>query len=251
MKIIFTGTGSGKASLKRNHSSFLISTRSYNLLVDAGDGISKALLSARIPFNSINGILLTHLHADHYSGLASLIVQMKMSKRKEQLDVFVHKDISGTVRNFIYQSYLFEEKLNFKLNFIELEENITLPVSEKFGLTFRQNSHLVEYLQFDHSKKLKFPCGSFLFTVNGKNIFYTGDIGGGSDLSLFDDQELHYAISEITHVEMKEIINFYRAAKPKILFLTHISEEIKVKNLIPGKFQGKIIPAYDGLIVTL
>ena len=108
MKVIFTGTGSGKASLKRNHSSFLISTRSYNLLVDAGDGISKALLSARIPFNSITGILLTHLHADHYSGLASLIVQMKMNKRKEQLDIFVHKDISGTVRNFIYQSYLYK-----------------------------------------------------------------------------------------------------------------------------------------------
>ena len=72
MVITFIGTGSGEASLKREHSSILISSEKFNLLIDTGDGISKAILKAGIDFNSINGIIFTHLHPDHYSGLAVL-----------------------------------------------------------------------------------------------------------------------------------------------------------------------------------
>ncbi|MEO8398834.1 MAG: MBL fold metallo-hydrolase, partial [Ignavibacteriaceae bacterium] len=75
-KIKFIGTGSGKTSLKRFHSSFLILNESYNLLVDTGDGISKALLLQNINYNSIDGILISHLHPDHYTGLPLLLVQM-------------------------------------------------------------------------------------------------------------------------------------------------------------------------------
>ena len=64
----FIGTGSGKTSLNRFHSSFFIKTSNYNLLIDAGDGESKALLSQGIDFNTIDGILFTHLHPDHYTG---------------------------------------------------------------------------------------------------------------------------------------------------------------------------------------
>lgn len=251
MKIIFIGTGSGKTSLKRNHSSFIITNRRYKLLVDAGDGISKALLVAKVSYNSINGILITHLHADHYAGLPSLIVQMKMNKRREQLDLFVHKDIARTVRDFIHHSYLFKEKLNFKLNVIDLKENAEIAVGEKFSVKFRQNSHLDEYIKFDHTKRLKFPCGSFLFNVNNINIFYSGDIGSERDLRLFDDYKINYAISETTHVEMNEIMNYYLNAKPKILFLTHIGEEAKIRNKIQGTYQDKIIAAYDGLTVSI
>ena len=73
MKIKFVGTSSGKASLNRFHSSLLLSSENYNLLVDAGDGISRALLVNGINFNSINGIIFTHLHPDHFSGLPALI----------------------------------------------------------------------------------------------------------------------------------------------------------------------------------
>ncbi|MHB1688010.1 MAG: MBL fold metallo-hydrolase [Ignavibacteriaceae bacterium] len=249
MKIIFVGTASGKTSLKRNHSSILISTQNYNLLVDVGDGISKALLALNIPFNTIDGILLTHLHADHYSGLASLIVQMKMNKRKERLDIFVYQDIAVVIKNFLYQSYLFEEKLNFELNFILLEEDISYLVNENFNLKFRQNSHLDEYRQYDHLQKLKFPCGSFLFTVSDKNIFYSGDVGREKDLHLFDDFKLHFAISEITHVEIEDVIKFFHLTKPGKLFLTHIGDEVDPTNLIPLSDKEKIISAYDGLTV--
>jgi len=251
LKIIFIGTGSGKTSLNRNHSSLLISIPKYNLLVDTGDGISKALLALGIDFNSINGVLITHLHADHYSGLASLITQMKMSKRKDRLDIFIHPDVVDVIKNFIYQSYLFEERLNFDLNFISLAVNIFTNVSEKFKIQFRQNSHLNEYEEYDHQRELKFPCGSFLFKINSKNIFYTGDVGSENDLYLFKDFKLSVAISEATHIEIKEIVKFYNFAKPGKLFLTHITDEEIFNDLIPPGLIDKIKFAYDGLEIDL
>jgi ribonuclease Z len=87
VNIIFLGTGSGKTSLKRHHSSLLISSQKHNLLVDCGDGISSALIKQNISFCSIGAILISHMHADHYSGLASLITQMKLVGRKETLTI--------------------------------------------------------------------------------------------------------------------------------------------------------------------
>ncbi len=98
-EIKFIGTGSGKISLNRFHSSFLISTEKFNLLVDAGDGISKALLIQKIDFNSIDGILISHLHADHFSGLPSLIAQMKMNNREKDLSIFANENLINFIKD--------------------------------------------------------------------------------------------------------------------------------------------------------
>jgi ribonuclease Z len=100
VKITFVGTGSGKTSLNQFHSSILISSESYNLLIDAGDGISRALLFNEINFNTVDGIVITHFHPDHFSGLPSLIFQMKISDRKKPLDVFIHPSFKNFVNDF-------------------------------------------------------------------------------------------------------------------------------------------------------
>ena len=106
MKIKFLGTGSGKTSLNRYHSSLLISSSKYNLLVDCGDGISKAILAQNIDFNSINSVLISHFHSDHFSGLPSLITQMKLSSRKNELKIFVHSSEKDFLEDFIFHSYI-------------------------------------------------------------------------------------------------------------------------------------------------
>ncbi|OQY73636.1 MAG: hypothetical protein B6D45_07865, partial [Ignavibacteriales bacterium UTCHB3] len=101
VKIIFTGTGSGRSSLNRFHSSFLIRSDSYNLLVDAGDGISRALLRLGIDFNEIDGVFITHLHPDHYSGFPSLILQMKMSSRRMPLELYTSKGNGNFIKELL------------------------------------------------------------------------------------------------------------------------------------------------------
>jgi ribonuclease Z len=132
MKIKFLGTGSGQTSLNRFHSSFLISSSNHNLLVDCGDGISKAILKQNINFNSIDSILISHFHADHFAGLPSLLTQMKLSSRKNDLTIFVHSSEKDFLEDFIFHSYLFKERMTFNLKIISFDEETEIKVSENF-----------------------------------------------------------------------------------------------------------------------
>ncbi|MGA9293013.1 MAG: MBL fold metallo-hydrolase [Ignavibacteriaceae bacterium] len=223
--IKFIGTGSGKTSLKRYHSAFLISHKGYTLLVDAGDGISKAILSQKIPFSSINGILLTHLHPDHYTGLASLIVQMKLTGRNNSLQIIVHKKLKKVIENYLLSSYLLKERMNFKLFIETFDHNKSFKLNDSFSFIGKQNSHLNKYKEYSSANELNFLSSSILFGIDEKHIFYTGDVGKKEDLYLFKSHKSDIIISEVTHVSIEDLLEALTHLKPEKLYLNHISDE--------------------------
>ena len=250
-EIKFIGTSSGKISLNRFHSSFLILTKGYNLLVDTGDGISKALLTQKINFNKIDGILISHLHADHYSGLPSLIAQMKMMNRERDLWIYANKNLIGFLKELINKSYIFLERLGFKIYFTAFIDEEVVHINDNFNFLPKQNSHLDEYANYDKQNKLEFSCSSFLFKINKSEVFYTGDIGSKEDLYLFRDFKIDYIISECAHINLEVIILAYNQLKAKKLYLTHIKDddEENLSKLKPSKSSKEelIIAAFDGL----
>lgn len=255
MHLKFLGTSSGKTSLKRNHSSFLISDESHNLLVDCGDGISSALLKQDINFRSIDSILISHLHADHYSGLASLITQMKLIKREEPLTIYVHNSLSEVIEEFLLRSYLFRAKMDFQLNVIPFEFDVINKVSRNLCFTAKQNSHLDGYKSYDVKNVLSFASASFLFSDSKYNVVYSGDIGSVNDLFLFK-QKIDFLITEISHISRKEILEVYNKILPDKMILTHIADEVEesIKTYIGSLQTGQkanIIIAEDGLSLPI
>ena len=233
-----------------------MAVENYNLLVDCGDGISKALLTQNISFNSINGILITHLHPDHFSGIATLIVQMKMYDRINRLDIFVNSSLTDVVKNFIFQSYLFQEKMDFEMNFVGFDENKSTTINKYFRFISKQNSHLTKYEKYDYNNELSFSCSSFLFKAEDKNIFYSGDIGGKNDLFLFNDFNFDLFITEITHFEKGELAEALRKLNPAKVCFTHISDddENEIEKLtaeLNREEKGKFVVANDGLTIQI
>jgi ribonuclease BN (tRNA processing enzyme) len=256
LEIKFIGTGSGKTSVKRYHSSFIISENYYNLLVDAGDGIAKALLCQKIAFNSINGIIISHLHPDHFSGLSGLIVQMKITGRTGRLDIFVHESLIEVVKDFIYHSYVFSEKMDFSINYVPFYNQKPFPITENFQITAKQNNHLESYRIYDRSNLLSFSCSSFLFTLHGLNVQYTGDIGNDDDVELFKEHAIHTLISESSHISIENLLLISEKLKIKKLVFTHISDEdeasvLNLENINNGNNTFEIVAAYDGLTISV
>lgn len=252
MNIKFIGTGSGLASLKRNHSSFIINSGDYNLLVDCGDGTAKALLSQNISFNELNGIIISHLHPDHFAGLPALLVQMKLSDRVKELDIFINQALVEFVKKFLMQSYIFIDRMGFDINFRIFVDDEKTEVTGNLSFFSRQNSHLEKYKNFDSKNIIKFSCSGFLFKEGNERVFYTGDIGVKEDLDLFEDHNFVAMISEVSHVKYEDILNAFIKQKAGKLILTHIDdenlEEIKSFFLSRKKEEGKdIILAYDGM----
>ncbi|HCY74947.1 MAG TPA: hypothetical protein DHV28_03430 [Ignavibacteriales bacterium] len=252
MKIKFLGTGSAKTSLNRYHSSLLISSSNHNLLVDCGDGISKAILKQDIDFNSIDSVLISHFHADHYSGLPSLITQMKLFSRKNDLTILVHSSEKDFLKDFIFHSYLFTERMNFNLNIVSFDEGKEVVLADDFRFTSKLNSHLDKYKKYDKQNRLGFSSLSFLFEDNENSCIYTGDVGSESDLYLFEKQVRFY-ISEITHITPLALINLQQKQKPQILVLTHLDDETKEglevfnDKVLKSSEKYKILIAFDGL----
>jgi len=257
VKIKFVGTSSGKASLNRFHSSLLLSTEDYNLLVDAGDGISRALLVNGINFDSINGIIFTHLHPDHFSGFPALMVQMKMMNRKEPLDIFIHQSLKNVVEDFLVKTYLLPEKINFEISHRTFEDNQLLNISKDFSLVARNNSHLVELEKYQANYlSMSLYCASLLFKAEGKKIIYTSDINTVEDLFLFKEITSDVFISEATHLHTSILIEALSKIESEKIYLTHYSDEDfhlinEILATLPSSLKNNFIIAEDGLSLEI
>ncbi|MCW8804033.1 MAG: MBL fold metallo-hydrolase [Ignavibacteriaceae bacterium] len=257
MKITFIGTSSGKTSLDRFHSSLLFSSKKYNLLVDAGDGISRALLSGGINFNSLNGILFTHLHPDHFSGLPALIVQMKMMNRKKRLDIFINETLKTVAEEFLVKSYLLPDKQGFEICYNTFKDNEQINITKGFAFIARKNSHLSGLQKFGSKySSLSLYSASVLFKIGNKIIIYTSDIGSEEDLLLFSEFVPDILISEATHILPSAIIKKLITINPGKVYLTHYSDVdipsiIEIMANLPTKSKRIVKLAKDGLSIEI
>jgi len=253
VKISFIGTGSGKVSLNRNYSSLLFTSEEYNLLVDAGDGISRALISSGINFLSLNGILLTHLHPDHFSGLPSLIVQMKIMNRNEPLDIFIHESLKAVVEEFLLRTYILPDKMEFEIHYKTFADDERIMITEEFSFLARKNSHLDNLEKF----KGKYPSlslysASFLFEAGDKKVIYTSDIGSEEDVLLFGNYVTDILICEATHISPLAIIEKIIKINPGKVYLTHYSDDdipatSEILANLPSDLKEKVKLAIDHL----
>jgi len=253
VKITFLGTSSGKTSSKRYHSSILFSLENYSLLVDAGDGVSRALLNNKIDFNSINGVLFTHLHPDHFAGFPALIVQMKMMERQAPLEIFIHESLEETVKELLIRSYLLPERIKFKIHYKTFKDNEAFKIKKELSILARKNSHLNELEKYQAGyPSISFYCASFLFEYAGKKIIYTSDLGAEDDLLLFREILADLYICELTHISLNSILKLVGSLKPIITFLTHYSDEeissiSEILTNLPSSQKGLFRLATDGL----
>ncbi|OGU55200.1 MAG: hypothetical protein A2V66_00595 [Ignavibacteria bacterium RBG_13_36_8] len=251
METIFIGTGSGKTSLSRHHSSFLIKTKNHSLLIDSGDGVSRALLSQGVDARKIDSILLTHYHSDHFSGLPALITQMKLLERESELNIYTHTSLIAPLKIFLHNTYIFPGILKFNINIVGFEFGAVCPIDSQLNFTTRQNSHISNKHNLIYSD-VSFVSGSVLVTTEGKNLFYTSDIGSEDDLYLFREKQIDFFISETTHIPIEKIYQAFIKSGAKSLYLTHIDE--KDEELLKVWYRKlnqpkNIYLTYDGLTI--
>jgi len=87
MKIIPLGTSSGKPTLARNVSAVAMVGEGEWWLFDCGEGTQHQMARAGLSFHRLASIFITHLHGDHFNGLAGLLSTMGMDRRQRELAV--------------------------------------------------------------------------------------------------------------------------------------------------------------------
>jgi ribonuclease Z len=85
MKVIPLGTSSGKPTLRRNVSATAMVRDGEWLLFDCGEGTQTQISRAKLNPSKLTAIFITHLHGDHFNGLAGLLSTMGLDRRVRPL----------------------------------------------------------------------------------------------------------------------------------------------------------------------
>lgn len=81
------GCGSARPSMRHYASAQVVELRGKMFLVDCGEGTQMQLMRARINFNKVKAVFISHLHGDHCFGLFGLISSFGLLGRKAPLVV--------------------------------------------------------------------------------------------------------------------------------------------------------------------
>jgi ribonuclease BN (tRNA processing enzyme) len=84
MRLTIVGSGDAFGSGGRFNTCFLLETAKGVLLVDFGSSSPVALKAHAIDSNRVDGIVLSHLHGDHFGGLPFLLLDAQFLARRER-----------------------------------------------------------------------------------------------------------------------------------------------------------------------
>ena len=225
---------------RRLRSSILIQYNDINILVDATPDLRQQLLNAKI--KSLDGVLITHCHADHINGIDDFRFLNVLMKRdlnlyatKQNIDeirkrfAYVFEELSPQAKGFYYKPCLVPNEIDglFQVNNLEI-------------LSFQQDHGFIESTGF-----------------RIKNFAYSSDILNLSEDVFAKLENLDLWIVDClrfephkSHAHYEKVMNWVERLKPKKTILTHMNYEIDydhINSLLPQNCKA----AYDGLKLKL
>lgn len=87
LDVCLLGTGGTLPLVNRWLTSLMVRYKGHAVLIDCGEGTQIAAQQAGLSLKPVDKILLTHLHADHVSGLPGLLLSMGNMGRTEPLSI--------------------------------------------------------------------------------------------------------------------------------------------------------------------
>ena len=154
MKLTVLGCFSATPRKNTNPSAQVLDMGNNLFLIDCGEGTQVQLRKNRIKFNRIKHIFISHLHGDHYFGLAGLISTFRLLTREADLHIYAPKGLKEVIT---LQMKLADSWTNYKLIFHELSskkseliyeddrvEVFTIPLNHRVytnGFLFKEKPH--------------------------------------------------------------------------------------------------------------
>ena len=84
MRLTIIGSGDAFGSGGRSHTCFHVQSSKATLLVDCGASALVALKRLAVDLNVIDGIVLSHLHGDHFGGLPFLLLDAQFAHKRDR-----------------------------------------------------------------------------------------------------------------------------------------------------------------------
>ncbi len=240
IKVTFVGTGDAFGSGGRLQTCIVAEGPASKFTIDFGASSLIGLRREAIDPNSIDTILLTHLHGDHCGGIPFLLLDAMLgSKRARPLTIVGPQDTETHLRKVQQALFPGSQRMvpKFDLNFVALTPGTSAKVADL----------IIHNVEAKHTRETN-PL-AIRISVGDKQIAYTGDgalteelihLVKGVDLliaeSYFYDKPVpwHLNYPDISQLEAKRIV------------LTHMHS-----NMLEQVDNVEEECAYDGLTITI
>ncbi len=240
------GCGDAFGSGGRFNTCFVVDDSHGRFAIDFGATSLVALKAAGIDPGSIDLIVLSHLHGDHFGGLPFLLLHKEfVDARKNPLTIAGPPGFGPRLHALHECLYpgLWKGDWPFQLNLIEVEPGSTVDLGERSLSTVAVNHYAGPE-----------PSTAIRISTSSRTIAYSGDTGWtdglvaiaeGSDLFLCDCNDLHDQPYE-GHMSYRTLSARLDLLKTRRLILTHLGPE-----MLAASADLEIESAVDGLDIHI
>jgi ribonuclease Z len=175
IRVTLLGTGCPPASMSRFGPSTLVEAGDQKLLFDAGRVALQRLTTIQVPWQSVTGVFLTHLHSDHVVGFPDLWLTgwLVGAGRNVPLQVFGPR---GTTNMMSHLEKAYEADIQFRLgnNEHNSSEGVVLLAHEIHGgIVYEKDGVKVSAFEVDHGPVK--PAFGYRVEFGGRSVALSGD----------------------------------------------------------------------------
>ncbi len=180
MDITFLGKWSSNLIPGERNVSFVLDDK---FVFDFGPHSLESLLERKLDPNRIRTVFITHMHLDHYAGVAELLWYRSIYRAKNRLTIVgpkgIRKNTQSLARLLNTPPQWYSEQIDVNTDYVEDSDT--------------------DFVKVYHSRHT-IPCTSYRIEYRGRTIFYSGDTGY-SDEVVEGAKGVDYLIHELTYTD--------------------------------------------------
>lgn len=88
LRVVFLGTAGSVPTPKRGLPAIMVQRLGERMLFDCGEGVQRQMMRAKVGFQRITKVFITHMHGDHILGLPGFLQTMALLDRNRKLEVY-------------------------------------------------------------------------------------------------------------------------------------------------------------------
>jgi ribonuclease BN (tRNA processing enzyme) len=218
------GVGDGWSCSDRNHAAFRYHFGRTSILMDCGEPVDGRLKASGAGPETLDGIFISHLHADHVGGLFMLLQGLWLQGRRRDLPVYLPGNAIRPLRAMLKAMFLFDELFKFRLQFKPLKAGNPVTIHDVRVTPFR-TTHL-DGLRSRFRKKYPgdFAAHCFLLESGGRRTGHSADLGCPEDLDPLLEKPLDLLVCEIAHFSPSKIFRHLRGRRIQRVVFVHLGQ---------------------------